>query len=288
MSFADFSNSSGGGGAWGIGGNGGSSGGFGGAQDNSVEAQELKKLQDSVQLFSRRVSQIENIVKQIGSPRDNHALRSRLRNSVDEAQLQMRQITAMIKQIKAMDMSGADKSKYNTLRQKLFEDFVRTGKDFQRVSSLAAEREKTPIPEAVAKKAQSGAEMDAQERQALLEAERKEQAAQLENQRAYIDGVNLQREEEVRQLENNVIMVNEMFHDLANIVQEQDGIINDIESNVTTALDNVEEGEHEVDKAAVYQKKGRSKMCCILSLLIVILLVVVLVIVIPTVIFSKK
>jgi len=264
--------------------NGGSNRDFAAAQDNSPEAQELKKLQDSVQLFSRRVSQIENSVKMIGSARDNHALRGRIRNGVDEAQLQMRSITSDVKRISAMDMSTPEKKKYQTRRQKLIEDFVRIGKDFQRVSQLAAEREKTPIPEAVMRKAQAGAEMDSQEKQALLEAERREQAAQMESQRAYIDGVNLQREDEIRQLESNVIMVNEMFHDLATIVKEQDVLIDNIDSNVTNALADVEEGEKEIDKAANYQKKSRSKMCCILALVSIILLVVILVIVIPVVI----
>jgi len=262
-------------------------GGGGAAQDNSREAQELRKLQDSVQVFSRRVSQIDGIVKQIGTPRDNHTLRGRLRNSVDEAQLQMKEITAHVKRVNAMDLSGASKKKYHTLRQKLIEDFMRTVKDFQSVSKLAAEREKAPIPETVLRKAQTGAEMDAQEKQALLEAERKEQAAQLENQRAYIDGVNLQRDDEIRQLEGNVVLVNEMFHDLAQIVKEQDALIDNIDSNVTHALDDVQEGEKQIDKAAEYQKKSRSKLCCILALVTVILLIVVLVIVL-SVVFGRK
>jgi len=185
-----------------------------------------------------------------------------------------------------MNMNGADKKKYHTLRQKLVEDFVRIGKDFMNVSQMAAKKEKAPIPEAVMKKAQSGADLDNQEKQALLEQERKEMAAQLENQRAYIDGVNLQREEEIRQLEQNVAQVNEMFHDLAQIVKDQDVLIDNIDSNISNALENVEEGEKEIDKAAEYQKKSRSKMCCILAICVVILLVLVLAIVIPIV--AKK
>jgi len=284
MSFLDVSSS--GSGAWGM--SSGSVSSSSSTQDNSVEAQELKKLQDSVQLFSRRVSQIDSTVKQIGTPRDNHALRGRLRNNVDEAQLQMKEIAAHVKRVNGMDMSGTSKKKYFTWRQKLIEDFYRAGKDFQRVSAIAVEREKAPIPESVMRKAQNGAEMDAQEKQALLEAERKEQAAQLENQRAYIDGVNLQREEEIKQLESNVILVNEMFHDLANIVKEQDTLIDNIDSNVTHALDDVQEGERQIDKAAEYQKKSRSKLCCILALVFVILLIVVLVIVLPVVLTRKK
>jgi len=281
MSFADVAAGGGGGGsAWGMGG--------GAPQDTSPEAQELNKLRDSIQLLSRRVSQIDNWVKQIGTPRDNHALRSRIRNGVDEAQLQMKSIASDVKRISNIDMTTPEKKKYHTLRQKLVEDFLRISKDFQNVSKRAVEREKAPIPENVMKKAQAGAAMDSQEKQALLEAERKEQAEQLENQRAYIDGVNLQREDEVEQLEKNVIMVNEMFHDLASIVKEQDVLIDNIDSNVTHALDDVEEGEKQIDKAAEYQKKSRSKMCCILAMVTIILLVVILVIVIPVVVTSHK
>jgi len=282
----DFSNGGGGNNnGWGMTG-GGSSRDFSGLQDDSVEARELDKLRGDVQQFSRHVSQIESNVKLIGTSRDNHGLRNRIRTDVDATQLQMREIAAHVKQVSAMNMNGADKKKYHTLRQKLVEDFVRIGKDFMNVSQMAAKKEKAPIPEAVMKKAQSGADLDNQEKQALLEQERKEMAAQLENQRAYIDGVNLQREEEIRQLEQNVAQVNEMFHDLAQIVKDQDVLIDNIDSNISNALENVEEGEKEIDKAAEYQKKSRSKMCCILAICVVILLVLVLAIVIPIV--AKK
>jgi len=262
---------------------GGPFSGFGGPEE-SVEGKELQKLQSNVQSFARRVAEIDNYVRMIGTPRDNHGLRARVRNGVDEVNLQMKQIMSDVKRISQMDMSGPDKKKYVVQRQKLIQEFSNSGNDFKRVAAIAAEREKTPIPEAVMKKAQTGAAMDDQERQGLLEAERREQAGQMEAQRAYIDGVNLQREEEVRQLEESVIQVNEMFHDLAQIVTEQGMLIDTIESNVVGAKENVEEGEKEIDKAMDYQKKSRSKMCCILVVCIIILLVVVLCIVIPTVI----
>jgi len=257
---------------------------FGPVPEESVESRELQKLQTNVQKFARRVAEIDNNVRLIGTPRDNHALRSRVRNGVDEVQLQMKQIMADVKRISVMDMTGADKKKYQVQRQKLIEEFTRTGNDFKRVAAVAAEREKTPIPEAVMKKAQAGAVLDDQERQGLLEAERREQAVQMEAQRAYIDGVNLQREEEVRQLEESVIQVNEMFHDLAQIVSDQGMLIDTIESNVVAAKSDVEEGERQIDKAAEYQKKSRSKMCCILVIAIIILLVVIVLIVVPIVV----
>lgn len=300
MSFADFSHGGGSGStspsfgradkAWGMGGSSGAGGGAMGG-DESEESRMLRQLQDGMQVFARRVAQLDDAVKLIGTPRDNHALRGRVRNGVDEAQLQMLELAAQVKRISAVDMSGADKRRYSAQRQKLIEDFVRSGNDFKRVSQLAAEREKAPIPEAVLRQARAaGAGADEQERQALLEAERREQAAQLESQRAYIDGVNLEREEEVRQLESNVIQVNEMFHDLAQIIKEQDVLIDNIDSNVTRALDDVEEGEKNIDKAVTYQKKGRSKMCCILVTAIIILLVVIVCIVVPVVVkkYHKK
>jgi len=275
MSFLDVGRSTG----------GGSRGGYGfSGPEEGPEARELQKLQNNVQQFARRVVEIENNVKMIGTPRDNHTLRARVRNGVDEVGLQMKQIMADVKRISMMDMNGPDKKKYNVQRQKLIQEFTNTGNEFKRVAAVAAQREKAPIPESVLKKAQTGAAMDDQERQGLLEAERREQAIQMENQRAYIDGVNLQLEEEVRQLEESVIQVNEMFHDLAQIVSEQGVLIDTIEANVVTAKENVEEGERQIDKAGEYQKKSRSKMCCILIFSIIILLVVVLIIVIPVVV----
>jgi len=271
MSFLDVGRGSGGG--------SGSSSGFSsnpfGDQEESVEARELQKLQSNVQSFARRVAEIDNYVKMIGTARDNHGLRARVRNGVDEVQLQMKQIMADVKRISQMDMTGPEKKKYSVQRQKLIQEFTNTGTDFKKVAAIAAQREKTPIPEAVAKKAQAGADLDDTERQGLLEAERREQAEQMEAQRAYIDGVNLQREEEVRQLEESVVQVNEMFHDLAQLVTEQGVLIDTIEANVVDAKEDVEEGEKQIDKAMDYQKKGRSKMCCILVFVIVIFLVLV-------------
>lgn len=299
MSFADFSQKGNGSQSpsyaradrsWGIdGGSGLGPAGAGGSE--SEESRMLRQLQDGMQVFARRVAQLDDAVKLIGTPRDNHALRARVRNGVDEAQVQMHELAAQVKRVSAVDLSGAAKQRYSAQRQKLIEDFVRSGNDFKRVSQLAAEREKAPIPEAVLRQARAaGAGADEQERQALLEAERREQAAQLESQRAYIDGVNLEREEEVRQLEANVTQVNEMFHDLAQIIREQDVLIDNIDSNVSRALDDVEEGEKNIDKAVSYQKKGRSKMCCILVTAIILLLVVIVCIVVPVVVkkYHKK
>jgi len=85
----DFSNGGGGNNnGWGMTG-GGSSRDFSGLQDDSVEARELDKLRGDVQQFSRHVSQIESNVKLIGTSRDNHGLRNRIRTDVDATQLQM-------------------------------------------------------------------------------------------------------------------------------------------------------------------------------------------------------
>ena len=292
MSFADYkpgAPSYGSDSVWGVPSSSGASASPTPGTDRSEEARTLQQMRDGVQTFARRVSQLDEAVRQIGTPRDNHALRARVRNGVDEAQLQMHELASLVKRVSALDMSSADKKKYTALRQKLIEDFARTSNEFKRVSQLAAEREKAPIPAAVLKSAQAGgsAVLTTQESQALLEAERREQAEQLESRRAFVDGVNLEREEEVRQLEANVAQVNEMFKDLAHIIEEQGVLIDNIDANVSHAVEEVEEGEKQVDKAAHYQKKSRSKMCCILATSVAILIVVVILIVVPTVLSRR-
>ena len=114
-----------------------------------------------------------------------------------------------------------------------------------------------------------------------MEAARRDQIAQIEGEREYVDGVNLEREEEVRQLEASVVQVNEMFRDLASIVQQQGIMIQTIDSNVDVAVKETTKGVGEVTTAAKYERATRSKMCCIFFIAVAALAFVVIVIVVP-------
>lgn len=114
----------------------------------------------------------------------------------------------------------------------------------------------------------------------FLEQERKREEQQIQDQIIEDDLTLIRdREERIRQLESDILDVNEIFKDLATMVNEQGETIDSIEGNVDKAYTNVETGTSQLAKAAEYQKKSRKKMCILLVILVIIAAVVTIIIV---------
>jgi hypothetical protein len=79
-----------------------------------------------------------------------------------------------------------------------------------------------------------------------------------------------ERDAGVREVEAAVLEVNEIFTDLATLVNEQQPLIDTIEGNITETGGNVETGLAEIRKAETYQKKSRTKMCWLLLCVLIL------------------
>lgn len=267
--------------------------------ESSQEEKTINQFQKEVQRCVQRVSKLRSDVNKIGTSQDSHALRGNIRTSVDEINLMLKETSSLTKQVSSLNLNNFPSLK--TKREKLTNEYLKTVKEFSTLSQMAATKEKTPIPEAAIHRqkrhmahkdaasasaagknagysAASDADMDSA---SLVEDARRQQLQQVEEEREYIDGVNLERAEEIRQLEQNVLEINEMFRDLAGMVQEQGVIIDTIESNTAEAAMYTEEGVKEIEKAAELQKKSRKKMVWILVLAVICLVVAAVVIAIP-------
>lgn len=62
-----------------------------------------------------------------------------------------------------------------------------------------------------------------------------------------------QREQAIRQLESDILDVNQIFKELATMVHEQGEVVDSIEANIESAHIQVEEGVRQVSQAATYQ-----------------------------------
>nr|CCA26437.1 syntaxin putative [Albugo laibachii Nc14] len=90
--------------------------------------------------------------------------------------------------------------------------------------------------------------------------------------------VNVQdKYQDVIKLEQNVAELHQMFLDLALLVEQQGEMLDQIEFQVRTAANYIEQGNMEVQKAIQTQKSARKKKCCLLFVGIVIILIIVLV-----------
>lgn len=78
-----------------------------------------------------------------------------------------------------------------------------------------------------------------------------------------------EREEALKQLESDIVDVNDIFKELAILVHEQGEVIDSIEANVDSTAVHVETANVQLEKAKSYQKAARKKMCCVLVVLLV-------------------
>ncbi|KAL5981190.1 hypothetical protein ACLOJK_029111 [Asimina triloba] len=85
-----------------------------------------------------------------------------------------------------------------------------------------------------------------------------------------------ERHDAVRELERKLIELQQIFLDMAVLVEAQGDMLDNIESQVSSAVDHVQSGTTALQKAKKLQKSSRKCMCiAIIILLIVVVIIVV-------------
>jgi len=88
-----------------------------------------------------------------------------------------------------------------------------------------------------------------------------------------------EREIQLRRVEQDVCLINDMMKDMSFLVDEQQTHVDNIESNITSTKYNVEKGEKHIISASLYQKATRKCMLMVggvFALVLIIVLSVVL------------
>lgn len=86
-----------------------------------------------------------------------------------------------------------------------------------------------------------------------------------------------QRHAQIRQIENDIVEVAEMYKDLSAMVDEQQVAIDLVEERITSTRDQTEKAHQELQQAEQYQKAHRKKMCCVLFLVLGVVAAAVLI-----------
>eukprot|EP00958_Prasinococcus_capsulatus_P025946 scaffold4501_cov395-Prasinococcus_capsulatus_cf.AAC.19 len=77
-----------------------------------------------------------------------------------------------------------------------------------------------------------------------------------------------ERHEAVMELERGLAELNQMFLDLASLVEHQGDMIDNIGHSVATAKEYTEQGVVALEQAHEYQKSARKKTCCIMMIVL--------------------
>ncbi|XP_074660119.1 syntaxin-7-like [Tubulanus polymorphus] len=246
------------------------------------------QLSSNIFQINTNTTSLERLLSQIGSKNDTPQHREKLH---EQQQRTNRIIAETLSTLKASQKIPGATSQQKMNLTRLNSQFRETVERYNRIQKNVAERIRSCKP-LVKKQSESGQLIaidspvgwndEDNDRQNFFEQEEKRQAQiQAENDQIAMD-VELaqEREQQIKQLEGDILDINEVFKDLANLVYEQGDTIESIEANVTRAADDVHEGGKQLHQASEYQKKYRKKLCIFVAIVAIIAAIVITIVVV--------
>ena len=227
-------------------------------------AQKLSTLTSNITSLARQVSLL-------GTKRETDRVRERVQNLVEETGTGFKDVGEGLKKAGQWPDLNAHQ-KYT--QGKLSADFRASLGEFQLLSRRALEkqRESKAALEAEGESATSPSQTGGQQSQHLVEAPQLANQSEVDFQESLI----IERESEIRNIEQSVGELNELFRDVATMVHDQGAMVDSIEQNVEGVAEDTRGADRELRSASNYQKRARSKACCLMLILAVVLVVVVL------------
>ncbi|KKK24617.1 hypothetical protein P175DRAFT_0467176 [Aspergillus ochraceoroseus IBT 24754] len=243
---------------------------------------EFHRLTESLssQLFTltSNITRLSDQIALLGTKRDTERVRERVHTLLEQTRAGFKEVGEGIKKVQTWeDVNPSQK----WTQQKLSTEFKATLEEFQTVQRRALEKQRAS---AVAARtavedsefaAEGGAhqqQQQQQQQQLLEEQPRLANQDEVDFQEALI----IEREAEIRNIEQSVGELNELFRDVAHIVHEQGGQLDIISENVERVHHDTRGANVELRSASRYQKNARNKACCLLVILAVILAIIIL------------
>ncbi|KAI4150693.1 MAG: hypothetical protein LQ340_003947, partial [Diploschistes diacapsis] len=229
------------------------------AQPTSMRRNEDPEYQDdpefsrfaedlSVKLFTltSNISRLSQQISLLGTKRDTERVRERVHDLLEEARDGFKEVGDGIKKLTAWDDLNASQ-KYT--QQKLSREFQASGAEFQTIQRLALEKQRASA--ASQKDALESGDASNLPRYTDNPQQQQQEQVRLANQ----DEVNFQesliveRESEIRNIEQSVGELNELFRDVAHIVREQGENLDVIENNVQNTVTDTRQADLELRSA---------------------------------------
>ncbi|KAG5940567.1 hypothetical protein E4U53_007567 [Claviceps sorghi] len=224
-------------------------------------------------------------VSSLGTKKDNPRLRERVNKGLESTRELCRDIGEGVKRLQTWD----DLTKQQKYEQtKVSSDFQAALQEFQNLQRQALDKEKASVSAARAAHGSDALVQDGggsnhqdqeQQQQQLLVRQQELMQLAPQDEVDFQESLIIEREEEIRNIEQGVGDLNVLFTQVAHIVAEQDAGIMTLADNVDRTHEHTMQADRETRQAARYQKAARNKSCCLLLILAVILTIVILAIV---------
>ncbi|KAJ5881808.1 t-SNARE [Penicillium soppii] len=235
-----------------------------------------EQLSDQLFTLTSNISRLSNQIALLGTKRDTERVRERVHNLLEETRTGFRDVGEGIKEIQTWkDVNPSQK----WTQQKLSSEFKATLDEFQTIQRRALEKQRASA--VAARTAIEDGEQLTGDNDLLLQEQQLEEQHRMANQGEvdFQESLIIEREAEIRNIEQSVGELNELFRDVAHIVTEQGGQLDIISENVQNVTQDTRGANVELRSASRYQKNARNRACCLFVILAVILLIIVLAIV---------
>uniref|UniRef100_F7GHA6 Syntaxin-12 n=1 Tax=Monodelphis domestica TaxID=13616 RepID=F7GHA6_MONDO len=229
----------------------------------------------NIQKISHATAQIKNLMIQLGTKQDSSKLQENLQQLQHSTNQLAKETNECLKELGSLPfpLSASEQRLQRLQKERLMTDFSVALNSFQAVQRKVSEKEKETVA-----RARAGSRLSADERQReeqLVSFDSNEDWNQMQSQEDELaiteQDLELikERETAIRQLEADILDVNQIFKDLAMMIHDQGDLIDSIEANVESSEVHVERATDQLQRAAYFQKKSRKKICILVLVLAV-------------------
>lgn len=231
------------------------------------------KLSDDLFALTRNVARLSTEIAKLGTKHETARVRERVKTTVEETSDKFKEIGEGVKKITTWPDVGPSQK---FTQSKLQREFKASLTEFQHLQKSALEKEKSS---AQAARAALDAQSPSEERSGGDFGQQQEQEQlRLANQDEvdFQESLIIERESEIRNIEQSVGELNELFRDVAHMVHEQGAQLDIIEENVEVTHDASRGAHVNLKQASNYQKSARSKACILLLIMAIVLVIILL------------
>ncbi|KAF3435335.1 hypothetical protein FNV43_RR22422 [Rhamnella rubrinervis] len=187
------------------------------------------------------VAVFRRLVDAVGTVKDTPDHRQKLHNARQRILQLVKDTSAKLKSLSESDRNSDVNPNKKIEDAKLARDFQTTLQEFQKLQQLASERESSYTPSSSLPTTDSyttGEHQESavdQDRQPFLTQQKRQEVVLLGNEIAFNETIIEEREQGIREIQEQIGQANDIFKDLAVLVHEQGVVIDDIQSNIDSS-----------------------------------------------------
>ncbi|KAJ0027130.1 hypothetical protein NQD34_018130 [Periophthalmus magnuspinnatus] len=241
----------------------------------------VNDITSNIQRLTVLTNELQRAVSLVGTEQDDSQLRSSMQQKQQQGNYLAKETDKQIKAFAALPL-GPDQRQRKLQKERLLNDFSAALNSFQKTQRQAASKERECVARVRASSrvstAHSGGGHDDDFRN--VPAFSSELQLQAEVEAISEEDLRLiqEREQAIRQLESDIVDINDIFKDLGVMVHEQGEMIDSIEANVESTDQNIHRGMQQLARAAEYQSSSRKKICVLVTIAVVVAVAIGLII----------